>query len=133
MTSNGNSRKTTLWITITGVICIVVGFAAGAATAALRIGQTSQINAIRDRLSTMKALKNSPSDFEKAFTLATRTEIEAAVCSQYSDATDKEKNKMRLYVDEYNSITGDANNPLPPISDTAENGKIRSAYCKMMS
>lgn len=131
MSVNSKSMKKLLWIIATGVVCIGVGFAAGAATATLKVGQASQINAIRDNLFTMKSIKDSPQEFEKVLLASTRTRIATTVCYQYAHANDDSKSKIRVYVDEYNALVGNSNNQssLPSISGTSNSSKVKSIYC----
>jgi len=131
MSINSKSMKKLLWIIAIGVICIGVGFAAGAATATLKAGKASQINAIKDNLFTMKSIKDSPQKFEKVLLASTRTRIATTVCYQYTHASDDSKSKIRVYVDEYNALVGDSNSrlSLPSISSTSNNSKVQSIYC----
>lgn len=131
MRTNGKLTKTLLWTIVTGIVCIGIGFAAGAATATSKLGQASQINAIRDHVFTMKSIKNSPQEFEKVLSISTRTLIVTTMCYRYAHANDDSKSKLRVYVDEYNAIVGNSNNQLslPPLSNTSNNRKVQSAYC----
>lgn len=131
MHADSKPKKTLLWIIATGVVCIGIGFAAGAAMAALKIGQSSHINEIQSNLFTLKSIENSPQEFKSVLSISTRTRIATAVCYQYANASDDNKSKIRKYIDEYNALVRNSNNhlSLPPISKTSDNGEIRSAYC----
>lgn len=134
----GISRKsatTLLGFIITGLVGIGIGFAAGTVTTVYKIGQASHIRAIRDDLSTLRGLENSPQGFQKVLWLTTRTRLTSAVCYEYAWANSSNKSKIRSYVAEYNMLTNNtkAAPSLPPITDTTDNDKIRSMYCAQKS
>jgi len=132
---NVKSARAPLGLVITGLVGIGIGFAVGTTTTAYKIGQASHIRAIRDNLSTLRALENSPQGFQKVLWLTTRTSLTTAVCYEYAKANSSNQIKIRSYISEYNMLVNNtkAASSLPPISDTMSNDKIRAAYCTLKS
>lgn len=135
MAIKSKRAKLSLWLVVTAVVCIGVGFAAGALTTTFKLGQASRIDAIKENLFTIKSLESSPRGFEKVLLLSTRTRITTAVCYQYADSDNERKYKIKVFVDEYNAVVGKSNNNLllPPIRNMSDASEVRSAYCAIKS
>lgn len=131
MTTTKKTATALLWIAILSIAGIGLGFAAGAATAAYKIGQASHIRAIRDNLSILKILANTSRDPQVVLSLTARAALVGAVCFEYGSVNRSNQDNIRSYVHDYNKLVNKSNAapPLPPISDTMEYRKIREEYC----
>lgn len=128
-----STSKTILITAITSVIFFVGGFAAGAISASIRIGETSHINGIRDDLGTLKSLDESPSGFERVMIVNVRTELLTSLCYRYEALNNQNKLRIRSYLAQYNEITHvrTTNSVLPAFNDEADYSYLKKKYCSL--